>query len=205
MTWATVAWCSFQRQRMPIGPASPPSPLTFALMHELLAGSVNAGDSWMNITVGDELKIPPTIEMTAAPVLKDPNQSQIALESNPTEPPPPPITAPRLISPAYTPSKPASEPSPSPSTSLPMKPTFAPSIPPSSAKPSATSTSISNPTNSRPPLPPKKPATISAGLHDHRLEPCRNGMFFSNEIRTLSQIAPRMRGESYKKKPCKDS
>ncbi|HEX3357732.1 MAG TPA: beta-galactosidase trimerization domain-containing protein, partial [Tepidisphaeraceae bacterium] len=58
----------------------PAKPAYVALMHELLAGSVSSGDAWMNLTIGDELKIPATMRMTAAPILKDPNQAQIALE-----------------------------------------------------------------------------------------------------------------------------
>ncbi len=46
-TTANADWTSF-----------PAKPAYVALMHELLAGSVNAGDAWMNLTVGDELKIP---------------------------------------------------------------------------------------------------------------------------------------------------
>jgi hypothetical protein len=62
----------------------PAKPAYVALMHELLAGSVSSGDAWMNLTVGDELQIPPTLRMTAAPTLKDVNQSEIALEQTNT-------------------------------------------------------------------------------------------------------------------------
>ena len=58
----------------------PAKPAYVALMHEILAGSVSSGDGWMNLTVGDELQIPPTLRMTTAPMLKDPNQADIALE-----------------------------------------------------------------------------------------------------------------------------
>jgi hypothetical protein len=58
----------------------PAKPAYLTLMHELLAGSVSSGDAWMNLIVGDELQIPPTLRMTAAPTLKDASQSEIALE-----------------------------------------------------------------------------------------------------------------------------
>jgi Mg-chelatase subunit ChlD len=50
------------------------------LVHELLAGSMTAGDAWMNLTVGDELRIPPSVQLTAAPVLRDPDQVELAVE-----------------------------------------------------------------------------------------------------------------------------
>ena len=58
----------------------PAKPAYVVLMHELLAGSVSSGDAWMNLLVGDELQIPPTLRLTAAPSLKDANQGEIALE-----------------------------------------------------------------------------------------------------------------------------
>jgi hypothetical protein len=58
----------------------PAKPAYVALMHELLAGSVSSGDTWMNLVVGDELQIPAALRMTAAPTLKDANQGEIALE-----------------------------------------------------------------------------------------------------------------------------
>src|SRR5581483_9726373 len=60
----------------------PAKPAYVALMHELLAGSVSSGDAWMNLTVGDQLQIPATIRITAAPALKDSNQSEIPLEQS---------------------------------------------------------------------------------------------------------------------------
>jgi hypothetical protein len=60
----------------------PAKPAYVALMHELLAGSVTSGDGWMNLLVGDELQIPPTLRMTAAPTLRDQNQAEIALEQS---------------------------------------------------------------------------------------------------------------------------
>ncbi|MGH7179043.1 MAG: BatA domain-containing protein, partial [Tepidisphaeraceae bacterium] len=58
----------------------PGKPAYVALVHELLSGSVSAGDVWMNLTVGQPLVLPPTLKLTSAPVLKDPQQSEIAIE-----------------------------------------------------------------------------------------------------------------------------
>jgi hypothetical protein len=71
-TTANADWTSF-----------PVKPAYVALMHELLAGSVSSGDTWMNLTVGETLQVPPTLRMTAAPKLKDPQQADIALEQRP--------------------------------------------------------------------------------------------------------------------------
>jgi hypothetical protein len=58
----------------------PAKPVYVALMHELLAGSVTSGDRWMNLTVGQPLEIPPTIQLTGVPTLKDPQQADIVVE-----------------------------------------------------------------------------------------------------------------------------
>ncbi|HYE20455.1 MAG TPA: BatA domain-containing protein [Tepidisphaeraceae bacterium] len=51
--------------------ALPPKPAYVTLMHELLAGSVGAGDRWMNLTVGDYLEVPQALALTAPPELTD--------------------------------------------------------------------------------------------------------------------------------------
>jgi hypothetical protein len=58
----------------------PAKPAYLTLMHEILAGSVSSGDAWMNLIVGDQLQIPATLRMTAAPTLKNSQQAEIALE-----------------------------------------------------------------------------------------------------------------------------
>jgi hypothetical protein len=68
-TTANADWTSF-----------PAKPAYVTLMHEILAGSVSSGDAWMNLTVGDQLSIPPMLRMTAAPTLKNAQQAEIALE-----------------------------------------------------------------------------------------------------------------------------
>ncbi len=60
----------------------PAKPAYVALMHELLAGTVNSGDAWMNLNVGDELQIPSTVRLTAAPTFKDSQQTPIPLEQS---------------------------------------------------------------------------------------------------------------------------
>jgi hypothetical protein len=54
-------------------------------VHELLAGTMSAGDSWMNLIVGDELRTPPGLQVSAAPVLKDPQQADVVLEQASTQ------------------------------------------------------------------------------------------------------------------------
>lgn len=51
-----------------------------ALMHMLLLGTVSNGDEWMNMTVEQRLTIPPWIQLTSAPVLKDANQIEYPLQ-----------------------------------------------------------------------------------------------------------------------------
>ncbi len=58
----------------------PPKPAYVTLMHELLAGSVGAGDRWMNLIVGDSLDIPQALGLTAAPTLIDDKKNPVAIE-----------------------------------------------------------------------------------------------------------------------------
>jgi hypothetical protein len=51
-----------------------------ALMHMLLLGTVSNGDDWMNITVEQRLTIPPWIQLTAEPVLRDSAQVEYPLQ-----------------------------------------------------------------------------------------------------------------------------
>ena len=68
-TTANAEWTSF-----------PAKPSYVALVHELLAGSVNSGDRWMNLTAGQELIVPKTVKFTAAARLLDPKQNEVVLE-----------------------------------------------------------------------------------------------------------------------------
>jgi hypothetical protein len=56
-----------------------------ALMHMLLLGTVSNGDDWMNITVEQRLTIPPWIQLTAAPVLRDSAQTEYPLQQETEE------------------------------------------------------------------------------------------------------------------------
>ena len=47
----------------------PPKPAYIPLVHELLAGTVDVGDRWMNLTVGQCLTTPPSLKPGAAPAL----------------------------------------------------------------------------------------------------------------------------------------
>lgn len=57
----------------------PAKPSYVALMHELLAGSVDAGDTWMNLTAGQPVVIPRHLRLTTTPTLTDPRQRDIPL------------------------------------------------------------------------------------------------------------------------------
>lgn len=58
----------------------PAKPAYVALMHELLAGNVTSGDRWLNKLVGEQLEIPPTVQLTGVPTMKDPQQVDIILD-----------------------------------------------------------------------------------------------------------------------------
>jgi hypothetical protein len=58
----------------------PAKPAYLTLIHELLSGSVESGDAWMNLTVGDALTVPGTVRLGAAPVLLDAQQKAVPLE-----------------------------------------------------------------------------------------------------------------------------
>jgi hypothetical protein len=53
------------------------------LMHELLSGSVRTGDYWMNLTVGQSIKIPPTVRVTSTPSITDPNGLPVVVDIAP--------------------------------------------------------------------------------------------------------------------------
>jgi hypothetical protein len=63
----------------------PPHYAYVALMHELLAGNVSSGDRWMNKTIGQTLEIPPYVQLTGMPSLKDPQQADVVLEQAQTQ------------------------------------------------------------------------------------------------------------------------
>jgi hypothetical protein len=56
-----------------------PHPAYPALMHMLLLGTVSGGDNWMNLTVGQPIMIPPTLQMSTAPTLRDAEQVEYPL------------------------------------------------------------------------------------------------------------------------------
>jgi hypothetical protein len=69
-------------------------------VHELLAGSVGIADRWLNLTVGDSLEVPQSLNLTAAPQLFDSAKLPIAMES---------VTTPEGIT-TYRSAKPLSKP-----------------------------------------------------------------------------------------------
>jgi antitoxin (DNA-binding transcriptional repressor) of toxin-antitoxin stability system len=68
-TSANEEWITFTRK-----------PVYTELVNELLSGSVNAGDGWMNLNVGDSLSVPSTLKLTTTPTLNDPKSVAIPLE-----------------------------------------------------------------------------------------------------------------------------
>lgn len=55
-------------------------PSFVALMHEILSGSITSSDRWMNRTVGEPIEVPPTIQLSDNPTLKDPLRGDVILE-----------------------------------------------------------------------------------------------------------------------------
>ncbi len=58
-----------------------PHPAYPALMHMFLLGTTNSGDSWMNIDVGNPVVIPPSIQLSGNPVLRDAAQVEYPMET----------------------------------------------------------------------------------------------------------------------------
>jgi len=56
-----------------------------ALVHELLAGSVNTNDRWLNLEVGEPLVIPPTVRLSTVPTLADPQQRDVPIDQATTD------------------------------------------------------------------------------------------------------------------------
>ncbi len=55
-----------------------------ALVHELLAGAIGAGDAWQNLVVGDRVVVPPTVRLSGSPQLAGPGDRvrPMTLEGN---------------------------------------------------------------------------------------------------------------------------
>jgi hypothetical protein len=68
-TSANEEWITFTRK-----------PVYTELVNELLSNSVNVGDSWMNLGVGDRLIVPSSLKLTTTPTLSDPKSAPIPLE-----------------------------------------------------------------------------------------------------------------------------
>jgi hypothetical protein len=68
-TSADEEWITFTRK-----------PIYTELFNELLSGSTNVGDAWMNLTIGDRLLIPSSIKLFAAPSLTDPASHPVPLD-----------------------------------------------------------------------------------------------------------------------------
>jgi hypothetical protein len=71
-TSANEQWITFTRK-----------PVYTELVNELLSNSVNVGDSWMNLNVGDHLAVPSSLKLTTTPTLTDPQSVAIPLQLNP--------------------------------------------------------------------------------------------------------------------------
>ncbi|MBV8779769.1 MAG: hypothetical protein JO353_00095, partial [Phycisphaerae bacterium] len=57
----------------------PAKPAYVTLMHELIAGAIRTSDSWMNLSAGEALKLPATLQLAAPPTLKDPSQRDVPM------------------------------------------------------------------------------------------------------------------------------
>ncbi len=53
-----------------------------ALMHEILAGSVNPAEVWLNRTVGESLQVPSWLRLTGAPTLLDPQKQEVVIDQS---------------------------------------------------------------------------------------------------------------------------
>ncbi len=69
-TTANADWTSF-----------PAKPAYVTLMHELVSHSVTAGDDWMNLAVGERLRIPARVKLTGVPTLTDAQLKELPLDS----------------------------------------------------------------------------------------------------------------------------
>jgi len=58
-----------------------PKPAYVALIHELLAGTVDVGDRWMNLIVGQAMEIPAGLKLTGPPVLTDPLKKPVPVDA----------------------------------------------------------------------------------------------------------------------------
>ena len=68
-TSANEEWITFTRK-----------PVYTELVNELLSGSVDVGDGWMNLTVGESLLVPSSLKLSTTPALVDPKSLPIPLE-----------------------------------------------------------------------------------------------------------------------------
>jgi hypothetical protein len=57
-----------------------PHPAYPALMHMLVLGTTSGRDRWMNVEVNTPVVVPPSIELSAAPALKDAVQTEYPME-----------------------------------------------------------------------------------------------------------------------------
>jgi len=62
----------------------PAKPAYVALVNELLSGSINPEDAWMNLTVGQHLAVPATVKFSATPALADPHGKPVRLDADAT-------------------------------------------------------------------------------------------------------------------------
>lgn len=58
----------------------PPKPAYIPLIHELLAGAVDTGDRWMNLTVGQAVQVPASLRLETMPTLRDSAGKPLPLE-----------------------------------------------------------------------------------------------------------------------------
>lgn len=60
----------------------PAKPVFVTLVHELIAGSLTARDTWLNLTVGDRLTLPSGLALAGTPTLTDPDGRAVAIAAS---------------------------------------------------------------------------------------------------------------------------
>ncbi len=74
-----VVFCSTSAD--PKWTSLPAKPAYLALMQSLIAETVNVGDGWMNVAVGQPLEVPAALRLSAPPVLTNPLKRPVDVES----------------------------------------------------------------------------------------------------------------------------
>ena len=58
----------------------PAKPAYVTFMHELVAGAIRSSDSWMNLSTGESLTLPASLQLTTPPTMTDPQQREVTMQ-----------------------------------------------------------------------------------------------------------------------------